>query len=310
MCTSAFCKTEAVQTFKSLLKQRRRWFLGFITNEVCMLTDMRLWKRYPLLCLVRFMQNTIRTTALLFFIMVISIVTTSNKVQNLPVGFIAVSLGLNYLLMLYFGAKIRRYKAWLYPIMFILNPFFNWIYMVYGIFTAGQRTWGGPRADAGSADAETTPQQAIEHAKATGDELNVIPETFKPAIEARHPGRPKATALQPSAALEGVFAPAEETPGGWYKHPEDSEISMPELVHNPGGVRRLRPVSFESAGSSDYSVTMPRRLASMLGEEERRNAPTGELAGPSLTNSGGPSPVGSLRRSGERGTVQGPDDIV
>lgn len=38
LCTGAFCKTEAVQTYKSLLKQRRRWFLGFITNEVCMLT--------------------------------------------------------------------------------------------------------------------------------------------------------------------------------------------------------------------------------------------------------------------------------
>jgi len=60
MCTSAFCKTEAVQTFQSLLKQRRRWFLGFITNEVCMLTDARLWRKYPLLCLIRFMQNTIR----------------------------------------------------------------------------------------------------------------------------------------------------------------------------------------------------------------------------------------------------------
>ncbi|EAQ88216.1 hypothetical protein CHGG_04835 [Chaetomium globosum CBS 148.51] len=36
MCTSAFCKTEAVQTMASLIKQRRRWFLGFITNEVCM----------------------------------------------------------------------------------------------------------------------------------------------------------------------------------------------------------------------------------------------------------------------------------
>lgn len=60
MCTSAFCKTEAVQSFRSLLKQRRRWFLGFITNEVCMLTDARLWQKYTLLCLIRFMQNTIR----------------------------------------------------------------------------------------------------------------------------------------------------------------------------------------------------------------------------------------------------------
>jgi chitin synthase len=130
MNTGAFCKTEAVQTYQSLLKQRRRWFLGFITNEVCMLTDVRLWRRYPILCLVRFAQNTIRTTALLFFIMVISIITTSQKIANLPVGFIAVSLGLNWILMLYFGAKLGRYKIMMYPLMFVINPFFNLAYMV------------------------------------------------------------------------------------------------------------------------------------------------------------------------------------
>jgi chitin synthase len=129
MCTSAFCKTEAVQTYASLIKQRRRWFLGFITNEVCMLTDMRIWKRYPILALVRFMQNTIRTTALLFFIMLISIISTSKKIQDLPVGFIAISLGLNWVMMIYFGAKLKRFKIWLYPLMFIINPFFNWYYM-------------------------------------------------------------------------------------------------------------------------------------------------------------------------------------
>jgi chitin synthase len=129
MCTSAFCKTEAVQTYRSLIKQRRRWFLGFITNEVCMLTDMRIWKRYPILAVVRFMQNTIRTTALLFFIMLVSIVSTSKKVQDLPVGFIGISLGLNWLMMIYFGAKLKRYKIWAYPLMFVVNPFFNWFYV-------------------------------------------------------------------------------------------------------------------------------------------------------------------------------------
>lgn len=136
MCTSAFCKTEAVQTYASLIKQRRRWFLGFITNEVCMLTDWRIWKRYPILVLVRFMQNTIRTTALLFFIMLISIVSTSKKVKDLPVGFIAVSLGLNWAMMIYFGFKLKRYKIWLYPLMFgkyasanalqLTNPHFSY----------------------------------------------------------------------------------------------------------------------------------------------------------------------------------------
>lgn len=129
MCTTAFCKTEAVQTYRSLIKQRRRWFLGFITNEVCMLTDIRIWKRYPILACVRFLQNTIRTTSLLFFIMVISLISTSKKISQLPVGFIAVSLGLNWFMMVYFGFKLKRFKIWVYPLMFIVNPFFNWFYM-------------------------------------------------------------------------------------------------------------------------------------------------------------------------------------
>ena len=277
LCTGAFCKTEAVQTYRSLLKQRRRWFLGFITNEVCMLTDARLWRRYPLLCIVRFMQNTIRTTALLFFIMVLSIITTSNKVKNLPVGFIAVSLGLNWLLMLYFGAKLRRFKIWLYPIMFVINPFFNWVYMVYGIFTAGQRTWGGPRADAGTADPHTTPQQAIEHAEATGDDLNVVPETFKPAVEARHPEKTIGQVpVQPTEHLEGRFAPAERLPGGWYMHNNDSGLTLPNMMpRNPNAPHiPLHPRdsfdSFVTSASNSNSVYMPRRVESFMGDEDRK----------------------------------------
>ena len=277
LCTGAFCKTEAVQTYKSLLKQRRRWFLGFITNEVCMLTDIRLWRRYPLLCIVRFMNCTIRTTALLFFIMVLSVITTSNKVSNLPIGFLAVSLGLNWLLMIYFGLKLRRYKIWLYPVMFVVNPFFNWVYMVYGIFTAGQRTWGGPRADAGAADAHTTPQQAIEHAKATGDDLNVVPETFKPAVEAQHPGKTVPTVpLQPTGHVEGRFAPAEHLPGGWYLQNNDSGLTLPNMLPRDPNVPRipLHPRdSFDSlvtSASPTNSVYMPRRVESIMGDEDRR----------------------------------------
>ncbi|KAK5944467.1 hypothetical protein PMZ80_003749 [Knufia obscura] len=209
MCTSAFCKTEAVQTFYSLLKQRRRWFLGFITNEVCMLTDIRLWRKYPLLCLIRFMQNTIRTTALLFLVMVISVASTAEYFDNLPWQFIGVSLGLNWVMMIYFAFKLGRWKPVLYPIMFLMNPIMNWIYMVHGIFTAGQRTWGGPRADAAAANAKITPQQAIEQAAEAGDDLNIVPETFKPAIEARK-HRLQHSTLQPTSSAENRFASAEE----------------------------------------------------------------------------------------------------
>jgi len=273
MNTGAFCKTEAVQTYQSLLKQRRRWFLGFITNEVCMLTDIRLWKRYPILCIVRFMQNTIRTTALLFFIMVLAIITTSQKIKNLPVGFIAISLGLNWILMLYFGAKLGRYKIMMYPIMFVINPFFNWVYMVYGIFTAGQRTWGGPRADAGSADANVTAQEAIEQAEATGDDLNVVPETFKRSKSVK---RPAVVPLQPSEHIEGRFAPAQALPGGWYEQGNDSGLTLPNMLpRNPNVPNvplhpRSSMDSFTSGTSANNSIYMPRRVESFMDPEDAR----------------------------------------
>lgn len=271
MCTSAFCKTEAVQTFPSLLKQRRRWFLGFITNEVCMLTDIRLWIRYPLLCLVRFMQNTIRTTALLFFIMIISVLTTSNKIQNLPVGFIAVSLGLNYLLMFYFGAKLKRYKAWLYPLMFLLNPFFNWLYMVYGIFTAGQRTWGGPRADAAKADAHTTPGEAAVHAEETGDELNVNLETFRAAGDGKD-----IVPIHPSHGVEGRFVPSELRPDGFYqtRYSGSGLTLQSAVVRDSDGIPVAMPrrSSFESVftnRSSSTSICLPQRVETIMEDEDQ-----------------------------------------
>jgi chitin synthase len=255
MSTTSFCKTEAVQTFRSLLKQRRRWFLGFITNEVCMLTDARLWRKYPFLCMIRFMQNTIRTTALLFTILLISVAAQTHKGGDLPWQFICVSLGLNWAMMLYFAIKLHRFKAALYPLMFVLNPFMNWIYMVYGIFTAGQRTWGGPRADAGAADAKTSPQEAIEHAEATGDDLNVVPETFRPAIEARR-RRVKQTTLQPSSIVEGRFVPAGPSLGG--NNPSKDPLESP----SESDMKQLRRSHEDSPelSDSDISIHTPRRV--------------------------------------------------
>lgn len=325
MNTGAFCKTEAVQEYKSLLKQRRRWFLGFITNEVCMLTDIRLWRRYPILCLVRFAQNTIRTTALLFFIMVISLITTSQTIDQLPVGFIGVSLGLNWLLMLYFAAKLGRYKTMLYPIMFVVNPFFNWVYMVYGIFTAGQRTWGGPRADAAQADTHVSPQAAIEQAEETGDDLNVVPETFKPAVQAqatKHQGRPPILPLQPSGHIEGRFVAPERGEEGWYIQSYDSGLTLPDMMpRNPDAPHvPLHPrESFDSAASvtsASNSIYMPRRVESIVGSEDarlyRNRQATQKPAGGAFYEAPRPSPyIGTnnpIEPSHEETVVSSDDD--
>ena len=119
--TNAICKTEAVGSFKALLKQRRRWFLGFVTNEVCMLTDQRVWKRYPFLCLIRLAQDTVRSTGLFFFVVLLALLITSQPSDEVPMGFVAIALGLNWLLMVYFAAVLKRYKMILFPVLFIVS---------------------------------------------------------------------------------------------------------------------------------------------------------------------------------------------
>ena len=297
MCTSAFCKTEAVQTYRSLIKQRRRWFLGFITNEICMLTDWRLWKRYPILMTLRFLQSTIRTTALLFFIMVLALLTTSSKVENLPVGFIAVSLGLNWLLMLYFGAKLRRFKIWLYPLMFVVNPFFNWYYMIYGIFTAGQRTWGGPRADAAAADTRTTAREAAEQAERQGDELNVVPESFKPAYMARQEEQAASgtltrqrSVIRPPDAIDGKFSARHKIAGGRWAFADETEgcptaLSGREARDYSASVEHARTVRTSrrsrdgrgSTGSAPVGLHQERRIEAYMGQEDRRKYAVAKL---------------------------------
>jgi chitin synthase len=268
MCTSAFCKTEAVQTYRSLVKQRRRWFLGFITNEACMLTDVRIWRRYPLLALVRFAQNTIRTTALLFFILILALMTTSKSVTDLPVGFIAISLGLNWLMMIYFGAKLKRFKIWLYPVMFVVNPFFNWYYMVYAIFTAGQRTWGGPRADAASAEEKAmgATEPIIPRDTSSGYESDGLPDSFAGQGALHHRRVP----LQPPDRVEGRFAAPERGPGGWLQRDDrafnmfasEPQSPMPQLDS------RMSVESSMSEQSQDESIYMPRRVESFMTPEE------------------------------------------
>lgn len=63
------------------------------------------------------------------------------------------------------------------------------------------------RADAGQASASTSIQAAIEHAEATGDDLNVIPETFRPAFKAASGQNvacsvPARVPVQPSMAFD------------------------------------------------------------------------------------------------------------
>jgi chitin synthase len=103
-----------------------------------------------------------------------------------------------------------------------------------------------------------------------GDDLNVIPETFKGAAKA--PYHPKlAMPLLPPDKIEGRFAAAERLPNGWYKQPTDSMISIDPVatLGFAGEQSNQRRSSFDS-NSNHSSVFTPRRVESLMGEEDRR----------------------------------------
>ncbi|KAF9979141.1 hypothetical protein BGZ73_005309 [Actinomortierella ambigua] len=149
-CHRATCKTEPVMEWRNLMKQRRRWFLGFITNESSLLSDPLMWRKYPFLLAFRMLQNTVFGTSMIAYLIIVAVIT---GVQNM--------------------------KAWLYPIMFIIGPIVSWFLLVYGVWTANERTWGGPRADASKAEEGENHQpvkemavEAEEHLKDHDDDNN------------------------------------------------------------------------------------------------------------------------------------------
>lgn len=111
----------------------------------------------------------------------------------------------------------------------------------------------------------------IADAEAFGDDLNVDPETFRPAAEARTNQYLHAP-LQPPNHLQGRFAPAEQLPGGWYHHANDSGATRVDIRNrhsgHPNAPQGSRRTSWQSLGlgsDSSRSTLIPRRVESIVG---------------------------------------------
>lgn len=151
-CPGARCKTEACDNFRSLMKQRRRWYLGTVLNEVYMLTSPTLWKQLPGL-------NTLVALSALkngpLFVYVFLVEVILGRGSGLSLAFAGLIFLPIWLFVMSFGIRIKRTKiAWFYPILLVVMPILASIFQVYGMMTFRVRTWGGPRAQAAEEDEE------------------------------------------------------------------------------------------------------------------------------------------------------------
>ncbi|KAF9984894.1 hypothetical protein BGZ75_003552 [Mortierella antarctica] len=161
-CHRATCKTEPVREWRNLLKQRRRWFLGFLTNEGAFLSDPDLWVKYPWLLLYRLIQDIVNGTSMVSYATIVGIATGMQNWSYVWLGLLLAYFFINWGMMFTYGFWLGRYKALFYPMMFLIGPFVTWYLLVYGVITANERTWGGPRADAA---AEKEDEESMEEGK-------------------------------------------------------------------------------------------------------------------------------------------------
>jgi cellulose synthase/poly-beta-1,6-N-acetylglucosamine synthase-like glycosyltransferase len=146
-CSSAKCSTDAPNTFSSLIKQRRRWYLGHISNDTWMSTSLFLWKTYPVLMLFNLINN-MRNTGLYVYILYFIVVFDPRSTILYWVLYIILPVAICWILVSiqYISMSLSKFGLTLFFIPFVLfQPLFNAVFMYYTLFTMKERTWGGIR---------------------------------------------------------------------------------------------------------------------------------------------------------------------
>lgn len=146
-CEAARCKTEAPTEFGGLLKQRRRWFLGHISNDTWMLTSLHLWQMYPLLTLFNFLNNSRNTSIYIYLLYFVLLFNTSVNYQ-LWLLYVIVPILLHWAFLVYYAIRLRRKMNMVfYIVIILLQPIMSMVFMYYTIANISTRSWGGVRVD-------------------------------------------------------------------------------------------------------------------------------------------------------------------
>jgi chitin synthase len=146
-CEAARCKTLAPDNIKTLLKQRRRWYLGHIANDTWMISSLELWKNYPLLCLFNLLNNT-RNTSIYIYLLYFVLLLNKEVSLTLWILFILLPIMCNWFFIVVYSFKIKRKMNMIFYIAILLfQPLFSMAYLYYTIWTIRTRSWGGPRID-------------------------------------------------------------------------------------------------------------------------------------------------------------------
>lgn len=142
----ARCKTEAPDDFYTLLRQRRRWFLGTFTNAVANIMSPTFWKRFPVLMALVTLKYLMSCFAS-FLISGLCFVLGGFVPLGVAFFLIAPYIFLYFTFIVISVANDRKKIILAWPLYCVLLPTFSLFVNVYSLYTWNDFTWGGPRAD-------------------------------------------------------------------------------------------------------------------------------------------------------------------
>ncbi|KAJ3050377.1 hypothetical protein HK097_008668 [Rhizophlyctis rosea] len=239
----AVCETVAVEAIGSLVKQRRRWFLGTVANQVCMLITPRLWRHMPFLLLISLLQSSVVSMSLLQYVFLISLIMEESPAWLILLAFL-VPLCLNWICMVVFAVKLRRWKIILYPVL--------------------KRTWGGPRVKVGPINKRVISKRySVGSTKANAGDLDEIITMYSEDynkevyISTRHPTALNMVEVSQNRPPSMQFdsSPSRSTTSGASDSTSPSHLSIPPPSLHVGSIStQLSPRTPKSpeAGTDEW----------------------------------------------------------
>lgn len=151
-CPSARCKTDPPTALLKLVQQRRRWYLGALSNEAYMFTDKLIWKKYKVMVVYKLMQLCLwRSFTISQFILAILMFKGMDfksgwSGYSSQVLAMAVPLFLSWILISITGIKLGHYKViFVYPFSHIPQTIIALLVDWKVVFSLYERSWGGAR---------------------------------------------------------------------------------------------------------------------------------------------------------------------
>ena len=160
-CAEAVCFTHACDSLSSLFKQRRRWLLGTLTNEVHMICSPVLWKTMPALMFLQSLSSL--RNGPLFVHAAISEAPLGRAPFVTTIGTLLLAYVPIWLLVCLYGSSLRQKSTYfMYPVLLLINPIFGALYSLHALVTFRRRTWGGPRTNAETKRSTNKPSHPVQ----------------------------------------------------------------------------------------------------------------------------------------------------